>query len=135
MTHDDDAIDVCALAERIMALLDADVPPVEFAMLLADVDFASTREAMRLVREELIPAAVEAEVDRDAAARGRYLNAKEIAELKRASGARGPRFAAADRERLIATMIEVAAEVAAEGFTGEAIERRFRARLRGRARS
>jgi hypothetical protein len=138
MTREDQirlADDVCALAERIAALLDADVPPVEFAMLLADVDPASMREAMRIVREELIPAAVEAEVDRDAAARGRYLNEEEIAELRRASEARRPRFSAADRERLIATITEVAAEVAAEGVKGEAIERRLRARLRGRARS
>ena len=131
----DPTTNVRALAELIMALNDADTDPATFAMLLADVDPAARREAMRIVREELIPAAVAAEVDRDAAARGRYLNEDEVAELKRASEARPSRFTQADQEKLITTTLEIAAEVAAEGFRGEEFERRFRARLRARAMS
>ena len=131
----DPTTNVRALAERIMALNDADTDPATFAMLLADADPAARREAMRIVREELIPAAVAAEVDRDAAARGRYLNEEELAELKRASEARPSRFTQANREKLITTMLEIVAEVAAEGVTGEEFERRFRARLRARAMS
>jgi hypothetical protein len=95
-----------ALAEAILAWTDAEISPVDIALRLAATDQKVKIEAMRILREELIPAAAEREADADFARRGRYATKAELRARRVEMKAQDPHLSAADRQRLIGVATE-----------------------------
>jgi hypothetical protein len=123
-----------ALAEKIFAWSEAGVDAFTITMLTADCDRAAVRAAMKIVREELIPAAAEAEADEGFRRRGRYLNAQELGELRAAGEARRA-ASEGDLNRFMNKLLETLTGVIADhpGADEVELERRFRQRLARRA--
>jgi hypothetical protein len=88
---------------------------------------------MRIVREELIPAAVEREVDAEFERRGRYSTEEELAEMAAAGEAKHEWSREVGRLRLIeasaAAIKAVVSEHPEARGDGDLIERLFRERL------
>ena len=95
------------LADQIFAWNEAGVDGVTMAMRLAPYPKPTKREAMRIVREELLPAAVEREVDREFERRGHYSTEEELAEMAAAGEAEHERSREAGMARLIVRCCEL----------------------------
>jgi hypothetical protein len=78
--------DARELAETLQSWKGVD--PLTFAMRLSATDREVVREALRIVREELIPRAAEQEADEGFRRRGRYLTIAELLEMRRESEAK-----------------------------------------------
>jgi hypothetical protein len=121
------------LADQIFAWTEAGVDGVTVAMRLAPYPKSTKREAMRIVREELIPAAVEREVDAEFERRGRYSTEEELAEMAAAGEAKRERSKEAGMARLIeASAVAIKAVVSEHPEAlgdGDMVERLFRDRL------
>src|SRR3954471_280734 len=90
------------LAEAIMAWSEARIDPVTIALRLAPIDKTVRREANRIVREKLIPAAAERDVDEYFAQHGRYKTQEELDEgWAKLAAQSAPKLIAADAQRLI----------------------------------
>jgi hypothetical protein len=86
--------------------------PVALMLHLAGLDRELVAEAYRILEHELLPAQVAAEVDAEAARRGRYCTDDELAELERAAMAKPQRkITADDKARLDELVRQAAADV------------------------
>lgn len=121
------------LADQIFAWTDAGVDAVTMAMRLAPYPKPTKREAMRIVRQELIPAAVEREVDAEFERRGRYSTEEKLAEMAAAGEAKHEWSREAGMARLIeastAAIKAVVSEHPEAPGDGDMVERLFRDRL------
>jgi hypothetical protein len=119
------------IAEQIFRWVnDERVDPVTFGLRTAGMDRGLVRQAMDIVRDELVPAAAEADVDREYAERGRYMTSRE----RRAALAAAPparTLTAADRAEIERRIRDAALEVKRQhpDVGLEEFERRVRKRL------
>jgi hypothetical protein len=129
------ALDPRALAAKILVWNQAGLNSFTITMRTADVDRSVMRAAMKIVRKELLPALVEAEVDEGFRRRGRYLNGRELSELEAASEARQRGRSEGSLESFIETLLETLRTVVADhpGADAAELERCFRRRLVRRA--
>ena len=121
------------LAEMIMSWNDAGVDAFATAMRLSEVDSAVVRQAMKIVREELVPATAAREAD--FRRRGRYSTAAELREMTAAGEAKRQAQKEAGLERFKDVFVETLMATIAEhpGPDGAELERAFRERLARRA--
>jgi hypothetical protein len=105
--------DAHKLAEKILSWSDAGVDPFTCGMRLAATDRAIVKEAMRIVRDELIPRIVAQEVDEDFRRRGRYSTDAELSEIARASEAKLRAYQEGGRDRLLQRLRRLIPELAA----------------------
>jgi hypothetical protein len=129
--------EVRALAEAIHAWNEAKIDPVVISMRFINIDEKTYRRAMKIVCDELIPAASARQVDEEFKQRGRYLNAQEVAEAYAKMEAEGPPgLSAGDRARLADVAAEVVQSIRNDypNLTdGEEAVKIFKARLAARA--
>jgi hypothetical protein len=91
--------DARELAKKLLSWMDAGVDPLTFAMRLSATDREVVREAMRIMREELIPRAAEQEADEGFRRSGRYLTAGELLEMRRENEAKRDDFRKGNPDR------------------------------------
>ena len=119
------------LAEMIMSWSEAGIDAFAIAMRLAEVDSAIVRQAMKIVREELVPATAAREGDKGFRRRGRYSTAAGPREMAAASEAKLQAQKEAGLERFKDVFVETLTATIAEhpGADGAELERAFRERL------
>ena len=123
------------LAEELATWLKDGLDPLAFAMRLAATNRDLVDEAMRIVRKELILRDVEQEADEHFRRHGRYLNATELRELKRAGDAKRNDYKKGNsrrRDQLTALVFELGAMACSDlpaGATPAEIELQVREHL------
>ena len=114
------------LAQLMMAWHEVALDPIVQAMRIADIDRSVVQRAFEICRTELIPAAVEAEIDAGFARRGRHPTARELRERADANEARLRDFRATLVNRVIDLVRDVLPEVLASNpESPEELERNF----------